>query len=133
MESIIAVDMKFFLLSNGMISDHHFRFRPSHSTLDMLLLLYQHWMEGLNLIHQIRVGSSGISQAFTAVRCPAFLSKLSTYGTQHQLYKWLTDFLYSCRHNVAFKGILSSPLPVKDLLSTPMQCFGLSPTPNLHQ
>ena len=43
MESIIALDIKSFLFSNGLISDHQFGFRPGHSTLDMLLLLSQHW------------------------------------------------------------------------------------------
>ena len=45
MESIIASDMKSFLFSNGLISDHQFGFRPGHDTLYMLLLLSQQWME----------------------------------------------------------------------------------------
>ena len=41
MESILSSDIKSFLFSNGLISDHKFGFRPGHSTLDMLLLLSQ--------------------------------------------------------------------------------------------
>ena len=41
MESIIASDIKSFLFSNGLISDHQFGFRPGRCTLDMLLLLSQ--------------------------------------------------------------------------------------------
>ena len=51
LESIIASDIKPFLFSNGLISDHQFGFRPGHSTLDMLLLLSQQWMEVLNARH----------------------------------------------------------------------------------
>ena len=54
MESIIAVDMKSFLFSNNLISDHQVGFRPGHSTLDMLLLLTQQWMEAINVRHEIR-------------------------------------------------------------------------------
>ena len=39
MESIIASDIKSFLFSKGLISDHQFGFRPGHSPLDLLLLL----------------------------------------------------------------------------------------------
>jgi len=37
-----------------LISDHQFGFRPGHSTLDMLLLLSQQWMEVLNARQEIR-------------------------------------------------------------------------------
>ena len=39
MEFIIATDMKSFLFSINVISDHQFGFRPRHSNWDMLLLL----------------------------------------------------------------------------------------------
>ena len=72
MESIIASDIKSFLFCNGLISDHQFGFRPGHSTLDMLLLLSQQWMEVLNAIHEIRAISLDISRAFDTVwHCPA--------------------------------------------------------------
>ena len=54
MESIIASDIKSFLFSNGLISDLQFGFRPGHSTLDLLLLLSQQWMEFLIARHEIR-------------------------------------------------------------------------------
>ena len=53
MESIIASDIKSFLFSNGLISNLQFGFRPGHSTLDLLLLLSQQWMEVLNARHEI--------------------------------------------------------------------------------
>ena len=54
MESIIAVDMKSFLFSNGLFSHHQLGFRSGHSTLEMLLLLSQQWMEALHIKHEIR-------------------------------------------------------------------------------
>ena len=60
MESIIASDIKSILLSNGLISDHKFGFRPGHSTLYMLLLLSKQWMEVLNVKHEIRAISLDI-------------------------------------------------------------------------
>ena len=73
MESIIAVDMKSFLFSNNLISDHQFRFRPGHSTLAMLLRLTQQWMEALNIRHEIRAISLDISHAFDTVWHPTLL------------------------------------------------------------
>ena len=96
-----------------MISDHHFGFRPGHSTLDMLLLLSQQWMEVLNARHDIRAVSLDISCAFDTVWHPALLTKLSCYGIQGHLHSWLADFLSSRSQRVALNGVLSSPLPVQ--------------------
>ena len=112
MEFIITSEIKSFLFSNGLIYDHQFGFRPRHSTLDMLLLLSQQWMEVLNAGHEIRAISLDISRAFGTVWHPALLTKLSSYGIQGHLHSWLADFL-SCRsQHVAPNGVLSSPLPV---------------------
>ncbi len=113
MESITASNNKSFFFSNGLISDHQFGFRPGHSTLDMLLLLSQPWMEVLNVRHEIRTVSLDISRAFDTVWHPALLTKLSSYGIQGHLNSWLADF-FSCRsQRVALNGVLSSPLPVQ--------------------
>ena len=80
MESIIASDIKSFLFSNGLISDHQFGFRPGHSTLDMLLLLPHQWMEVLNAKPETRAISLDISRAFCMVWHPALLTKLSSCG-----------------------------------------------------
>ena len=113
MECIIAVDIKSFLFSNGLISDHQFRFRPDHSTLDMLLLLTQQWMEALNVSYEFRAISLNISCAFDTVWNPVLLFKLSAYDIQGQLHTWLPDFLSSCSQCVALNEILSSPFSVK--------------------
>ena len=100
MESIIAVNVKWFLFSNNLISVHQFGFRPGHSTLYMLLLLSQQWMEALNLRHEIRSIYRDISHAFD-IFCihvswhPSLLSKLSADGIQVQLHTWFSDFLFS--------------------------------------
>jgi len=107
MESIIASDIKSFLFSNGLISDHQFGFIPGHSTLDMLLLLSQQWMEVLNARHR------DISRAFDMVWHPALLTKLSSYGIQDHLHSWLANFLSCCSQRVAQNGVLSSALPVQ--------------------
>ena len=113
MESIIASDIKSFLFSNGLISDHQFVFRPGHSTLDMLLLLSQQWMEILHAGHEIRATSSDIVYAFDTVWHSALLTKLSSSGIQRHLHSWHADVL-SCRsQHVARNGVLSSPLPLQ--------------------
>ena len=90
MDSIIAIDMKLFLSSNSLISDHQFGFRLGHSTLDMLLLFTHQWMEALNVRHEIRAVSLAISRACATVWHPALLSKLSAHSIQGQLHTWLT-------------------------------------------
>ena len=62
MESIIKVDKILPFFFNGPIS-YQFRFRPGHSTLDMLLLLAQQLMEA-NIRHVIGAISPDISRAF---------------------------------------------------------------------
>ena len=61
MESIIDSDIESFHFSNGFISEHLFGFRRGHSTLVMMLLLSQRWMEVLNAKHDIRAISRDIS------------------------------------------------------------------------
>ncbi len=112
MESIIASDIKSFLFSNGLISDHQFGFRPGHSTLDMLLLLSLQWMEVLNAKQEIRVVSLDISRAFDTVWYLALLTKLSC-GSHGNLHTLLADFRSRRSQRVALNGFLSSPLPVQ--------------------
>jgi len=78
MESTIASDIKSYLFSNGLISDHQFGFRTGHPSLDILLLLSQQWMEVLNARHEIRAISQDISHAFDTVWHPAMLTKVSS-------------------------------------------------------
>ena len=113
MESIIATDIKSFLFSNGLISDHQFGFRPGHSTLDMLLLFSKQWVEVLNARHEIRAISLDISSAFDTDWHPALLTKLSSYGIQGHLHSWLAEFLSCHNQRVALNGVLSSPHPVQ--------------------
>ena len=113
MESIIASDIKSFLFSDGLISDHQFGFRPGHSTLDMLLLLSQQWMEVQNAKHEIRAISRDISLTFDTVWHPALLTKLSSHGIQGHLHSWLINFLSGRRKHEALNGVLSSPLPIQ--------------------
>ena len=104
MESIIASDIKSLLFSNGLISDQ-FGFRPGHSTLDMLLLLSQQWMEVLNAGHEIRAIFLDISRAFDIVWHPALLTELSSFGIQGHLHTWLADLLTCRSHRVALNGV----------------------------
>ena len=113
MEAIIASDIKSFLFSNGLISDQQFGFRPGHSTLDMLLLLSQHWMEVINARHEIRAISLNISHAFDMVWHPVLLTKLSSDGIQGHLHSRLADFLSCGSQRVSPNGVLSFPLPVQ--------------------
>ena len=110
MESNIAVNMKSFLFSKNLISDHQFGFRPGHSTFEMLLPLTQQWMEVLNVRHEIRPIFLDMSLAFDTVQNPALFSKLVSCGIEDQLITWLIDFLYWSQH-VALNRILSSTLP----------------------
>jgi len=89
MEYIIASDIKSFLFSKGLISDHQFGFRPGQYTLDMLLQLSQQWIEVLNAGHEIRALSLDISCAFDMVWHHALLTKLSSCGIQGHFHSWL--------------------------------------------
>ena len=90
MESTIASNIKSFLFWNDLISDHQFGFRAGHSTLNMLLLVTQKWMEVLNANHESRAIPQDISRAFDTVWHPALITKLSSYGIQYNLHALLT-------------------------------------------
>ena len=107
MESIIASNIKSFLFSNGLISDHQFGFRPGHSTLNMLLLLSQQWMEFLNARHEIRALSLDISHVLTQSGTLPF-SPNTSCGVQGHIHSWLADFLSFRSQRVALNGVLSS-------------------------
>ena len=112
MESIITIYVKSFLFSNSLISDHEFRFRPGHSTLDMLQLLFQQWWRP-SMSHMRSGKSLWKYLTLLIVWHRALLSKLSAYGIQGQHHSWITDFLPSLRQHAALNRTLSSPLPVK--------------------
>jgi len=78
--------MKSFLFSNCLNSDHQFGFRPGDSTLDMLIILSQEWIEPFNVRHEIRAICLDLSQTFDTVWNPALLSKLSACDIQGQLH-----------------------------------------------
>ena len=80
--------------------------------MEMLRLLYQQWLESLNIRHEIRAVFLDRSQAFDTIWHPALISKLSAYGIQGPLLSWITNFLHSRIQRVALNRILSS-LPVK--------------------
>ena len=133
MESIIGSDIKSFLFSNGLISDHQLGFRPRHSTADTLLLLSQEWMEVLNARHEIRAIFQDTSCAFDIVWHPALLTKLSSYGIQGHLHSWLTDFLSCRRQRVALNGV-SSLIPSScPGWSSSTQCSGPCSFSGFHQ
>ena len=94
-------------------SNHQFGFRPGHSTLDILLLLSQQWMEVLNARQDIRAVSLDISRAVDTVWHPALLTKLSSYGIKGHLHSWIIGLLSLCSKDVYLNGVLSSPLPVQ--------------------
>jgi len=93
MDSIIASDVVFPVFQQPNL-------RPSVwirsiSTLDMLLLLSQQWLEALNLKQEVKTISMDISQAFNTVWHPALNSKLTACGIQVCLHICIYDFLQS--------------------------------------
>ena len=64
------------MFSNILISDHQFGFHLGHSTLDMLLLLSQQWLETLSLNQEVRTVPMDIAQTFDIVWHPALLVNL---------------------------------------------------------
>jgi len=78
-----------------------------HSTLDMLLLLSQQWLQVLDLKQEVKTISLDISQAFYTIWHPALLPKLTAYRIQYCLHSWISDFLRSSNKRVA--PLLFSP------------------------
>ena len=113
MESIVAVDMKSFLFSNNLISHHQFGFKPGHSTLDVLILLTQQWMEVLNVSHEIRVALwTHLRLLLQSGILPYSPNCLPMESKDNSTVGFLTS-LHSRSQHMALNRILSSPLPAK--------------------
>ena len=107
MESINAFNIKSFLFSNSLISDHQLGFRPGHFTLDMLLLLSQQWVSNslfdslfdLNVKHEIRTIYLDIYHAFDAVILPCSRNSLLLTSKANSTLGLLTTFVANMRHS----------------------------------
>jgi len=95
--------------SNNLTSVHQFGFRPGHSTLDMLLLLTQQWMQALNGSQEMRAVSLNISQAFDTVWHPALLNSLPLASKANCTHGLMTPLLWKSTCCTQQNPFISSP------------------------
>ena len=146
MESIIGVDMKSFLFSNYLISDHQFGFRPGHSALHMLLLFSQQWMEIISQLSPLTYLVLPIKPVIPPCSqnsLPLMSKANSTHGflTSSCLVAnvWLStaSFLPLCLSKLeCSKAVLSAPVlllifinNLSDSLENPLYLFADNSTP----
>ena len=108
MEKIIVESMQKYLETNAIMSSHQFGFRSGRSTMEQLLLVYEHVAEYVDKGNVMDVILFDYSKAFDVVCHQVLLRKLSCIGIDGQLLEWLGSFLTDRTMQVCVKGQLSS-------------------------
>ena len=108
LEKIIVENMQKYLDSNAILSHHQFGFRQGRSTMEQLLVVYEHVAACVDKGGVIDVILLDYSKAFDVVCHQILLKKLHCIGIDGQLLKWIESFLSDRTMQVCVKGEYSS-------------------------
>ena len=93
LERLIAKSITSFLDSNFLLSSHQFGFRSNHSTIDQLILTYDHVSLAVDSGQVVDLVFFDYSKAFDRVNHGVLLEKLSSIGIHSSLLAWIGSFL----------------------------------------
>jgi hypothetical protein len=112
MERIIVDQLSEYLKCNNLLSTQQYGFLKNSSTIDQLLDSHLDWVNNQNNGIATDVIFLDFSKAFDSVVHTKLLVKLTGYGIQDDLLRWIQNFL-SCRtHFTTVKNAESSTKPV---------------------
>ena len=112
MEGVVQKQLQRHLLSNNLISNRQFGFRPGHSTADLLNILSQKWNNFLDHSDEVCVIALDIKGAFDKVWHNGLCSKLRAKGISGMLLSWLQNYLSDRSINVVLSGQTSDTAPI---------------------
>ena len=107
LERIIADHLTVFLENNDILSPNQFGFRSGRSTMDQLLLVYDHVSKCVDEGGVIDVILFDFSKAFDVVVHSILISKLKCIGVDGNILHWIHSFLTSRYMRVSINGELS--------------------------
>ena len=114
MEAAVQKQLQRYLLSNNLISNRQFGFRPGHSTSDLLNILSQRWNNTLDQSNEVCVIALDIKGAFDKVWHNGLCSKLRAKGISGRLLSWLQNYLSNRSINVVLSGQASDTTSIND-------------------
>jgi len=112
MESVIKTQMLDYLVSNKLITRHQHGFLSRHSTCTQLIECTNEWSLSLNTRQCVDVAYIDFSKAFDSVCHSKLCAKLTSYGIDGKLLKWLSLFLNGRSQRVKVGNCFSDYKPV---------------------
>jgi len=113
MESMIRDIVVQYFTVNKLFSNFQYGFIKGRSATLQLLKIMEDWTSALNSGKQVEVVYTDFAKAFDKVPHQRLLIKLQSYGLDHRLISWITDFLCCRTQKVKINSCYSSPVPVK--------------------
>ena len=104
LESIIRDHVMNYFITNKLFSSKQFGFIQARSTVLQLVNIMDKWTQCLESGGQIDVIYTDFEKAFDKVPHKRLLSKLTSYGVNTELVKWIEMFLCYRKHQVRING-----------------------------
>ena len=104
MESFIRDHLMEYFLSHQLFSNKQFGFIKCKSTVTQLLTVLDKWTECLEMNGQVDVIYTDFEKAFDKVPHKRLTDKLSSYGIDVEIIKWIKAFLANRRQRVKING-----------------------------
>ena len=112
LERLVADQLRDYLESNQLLTNHQYGFRKGSSTVDQLLDLYNEITEGLDKRLVTKLLFLDVSKAFDRVWHKALIHKLECLGVTGGLLQFFRDYLSNRYQRVVMKGVLSDWLEI---------------------
>ncbi|MCG8431845.1 MAG: reverse transcriptase family protein [Candidatus Omnitrophica bacterium] len=107
MERILRDSLLQYLLENRLLTKDQHGFLPNKSTLTNVLSSTNMWIKAVNNNKSVHAIYLDFAKAFDSVSHPKLIYKLSKYGINGNLLKWIKAFLYNRKQYVLVDGIRS--------------------------
>ncbi|KAG4072862.1 hypothetical protein HA402_002605 [Bradysia odoriphaga] len=107
MDRVIKYNLMEYLERNGLIHDSQYGFRSKRSTGDVMAYLTETWSRSIHMYGETKAVALDFSKAFDRVWHVNLLRKLSAFGTDPSLCRWIESFLADRSIQVVLDGAVS--------------------------
>lgn len=100
MEKVVADQMKFFFLTNGLVTDFQHAYRRGHSTATALTQMTDDWLRQIDQKNTVGAVMLDFSAAFDIINHQILLDKLKCYGFEMSSIQWMQSYLTNLTQSV---------------------------------